>query len=248
MQHIAPGPASAAHLRCWRARQSAPRHRNILLALCIAGALPLAAASSSAPWDLSHLAQRADALYQPDHRGRIRLAQWQDLIDEYAALDVDQQLEAVNRFFNERLRFDHDSVIWKQSDYWASPVQSLVAGAADCEDFTIAKYFTLRQLGVDETRLRLTYVKATEQNQAHMVLAYYASPSSTPLILDNLINPILTAAQRDDLVPVYSFNAGGLWLGSARFDSRAATTTPLPRWQELTRKMDDEGFFGPVSP
>lgn len=222
--------------------------KRLILMLGLAGLLPFAAASSSGPWDLSHLMQRVGELYQPDHRGRIRLAQWEALMDEYASLDVDQQLDAVNRFFNDRLRFEHDLTIWNESDYWASPMQSLVAGAADCEDFTIAKYFTLRQLGIDETRLRLTYVKATEQNQAHMVLAYYASPTSTPLILDNLIDPILTATQRDDLVPVYSFNARGLWLGSASFDSRAATTTPLPRWQELTRKMSDEGFFGPRSP
>ncbi|SDS62998.1 transglutaminase-like cysteine proteinase BTLCP [Halopseudomonas xinjiangensis] len=204
--------------------------------------------ASASVWDLSHLMQRVGELYQPDHRGRVRLAQWQTLMEEHASVDVGQQLDAVNRFFNDRLRFEQDSTIWDQTDYWASPVQSLIAGAADCEDFTIAKYFTLRQLGIDEAQLRLTYVKATERNQAHMVLAYYATPTSAPLILDNLIDPILTASQRDDLVPVYSFNASGLWLGSARFDSRAATTTPLPRWQELTRKMSDEGFFGPLSP
>lgn len=222
--------------------------RRLLTALCITAMLPLAATSASEFAGFADLMQRVEELYAPDRRGRIRLAQWQNLIDEYSPLDVDEQLDAVNRFFNDRLRFEEDLGIWNQPDYWASPVQSLVTGAADCEDFSIAKYFTLRQLGVDETRLRLTYVKATELAQAHMVLAYYASPISDPLILDNLIDPILTASQRDDLVPVYSFNAGGLWLGRARFDDHAATTAPLPRWQELTRKMNDEGFFGPLSP
>ncbi len=248
MQRTAPGsaltPPRFVHQdrSLSRARTSL---RNLLLLLCLGATLTGVRASASV-WDLSQLMQRADELYQPDHRGRIRLAQWQALMHEYASAEVGQQLEAVNRFFNARLRFEHDSTIWGQADYWASPVQSLVAGAADCEDFSIAKYFTLRQLGIDAAQLRLTYVKATGRNQAHMVLAYYATTTSIPVILDNLIDPILAASQRDDLVPVYSFNASGLWLGRAGLDNRAATT-PLPRWQELTRKMRDEGFFGPLS-
>lgn len=181
-------------------------------------------------------------LYQPDGRALVRLSQWQGLLDDYAGIETAQQLDAVNRFFNERLRFDSDLAIYREEDYWASPVQALILGAADCEDFTIAKYVTLRRLGVAETQLRLTYVKAVELGQAHMVLTYYATPTSAPLVLDNLIDPILTASQRDDLVPVYSFNASGLWVGNARPGSQAAATTPLPRWQELTRKMRDEGF------
>ena len=55
--------------------------------------------------------------------------------------------------------------------------------SADCEDYAISKYFTLISMGVDEANLRITYVKALELNEAHMVLAYYASPSSTPPIL-----------------------------------------------------------------
>ena len=44
-------------------------------------------------------------------------------------------------------------------DYWATPVESLRKGEADCEDYAIAKYFTLRQLGVADDKLRITYYK-----------------------------------------------------------------------------------------
>jgi len=63
---------------------------------------------------------------------------------------------------------------------------SLASNGADCEDFSIAKYFALKELGVPIQRLRITYVKAVRLNQAHMVLAYYPEPDAVPLILDNL--------------------------------------------------------------
>ncbi len=40
--------------------------------------------------------------------------------------------------------------------------------------------------------MRLIYVKAIELNQFHMVLAYYPTPSSEPLILDNINPEIVT--------------------------------------------------------
>ncbi|WP_269459990.1 transglutaminase-like cysteine peptidase [Vibrio rumoiensis] len=91
-------------------------------------------------------------------------------------------------------------------------MQFLNAGGGDCEDFSIAKYYTLRELGVDDEKLRLIYVKSLTLNQFHMVVAYYETPSSMPLILDNIDGEIKPASQRSDLVPVYSFNATNLWI------------------------------------
>ncbi|MDM8349520.1 transglutaminase-like cysteine peptidase [Pseudomonas sp. sp1636] len=56
--------------------------------------------------------------------------------------------------------------MWGERDYWATPIEALVKGAADCEDYSLAKYFSLRQLGVPTGKLRLTYVKALKLNQA----------------------------------------------------------------------------------
>lgn len=245
MQRTSPGSAlvsSAAQTRPARPYHGRKTTLRWLRPLAVIALSSLGFAAFANNWNLEQVMHRIVELYQPDSRAQVRLSQWQDLLDDYAGMDTAQQLDAVNRFFNERLRFDSDRSIYREEDYWASPVQALILGAADCEDFTIAKYVSLRRLGIDEKQLRLTYVKAVDLGQAHMVLTYYATPTSAPLILDNLIDPILTASQRDDLVPVYSFNASGLWVGSARPGSQAATTTPLPRWQELTRKMRDEGF------
>lgn len=103
-----------------------------------------------------------------------------------------EKLKKVNDFFNQKIRFTDDLELWGTSDYWATPLESIGRQAGDCEDFTIAKYVFLKMLNIDNNRMRLTYVRASLVNDgrqtlvAHMVLSYYATPQSEPLILDNL--------------------------------------------------------------
>ena len=171
---------------------------------------------------------------------RDKITSWESLIEESGQLEERQKLEAVNGFFNRQYRFSDDIRNWRQNDYWATPVEALVKGAGDCEDYSIAKYFTLRRLGVPADKLRITYVKALRYNQAHMVLTYYASPGAEPLVLDNLIGEIRPASQRKDLLPVYAFNAEGLYLPGQT--GKKSDTKKLSRWQDLLKKMRAEGF------
>ena len=118
-----------------------------------------------------------------------------------------QALQAVNDIVNTPVKWVDDLSHWKVADYWATPAETYGSAGGDCEDFSIAKYYLLKELGVPIQRLRITYVRAMKlQGQAHMVLAYYATPDAEPLILDNLEPRVLPASQRADLEPVYSFN------------------------------------------
>jgi predicted transglutaminase-like cysteine proteinase len=159
--------------------------------------------------------------------------------------DLDR-LKKVNAFFNQQIQFADDSVIWNQADYWATPLETLGRGAGDCEDFSIAKYFTLLQLGTQPEKLRLIYVRAktgtSDATQAHMVLAYYATPEAEPLVLDNLISDIRPASRRPDLVPVFSFNSSGVFTGIAGGGTAAGGTGRLSRWEDLLRRAKTEGF------
>ncbi|MCY1290442.1 Bacterial transglutaminase-like cysteine proteinase BTLCP [compost metagenome] len=203
-------------------------------------ALLLGFAALSAEWDFSLVLQTAEKRYGDIGQSRARLLAWGELIDASGKLSDRDKLQAVNAFFNRQLDFVDDSRNWRQTDYWATPVESLVKGAGDCEDYSIAKYFTLRRLGIPSERLRITYVKALNYNQAHMVLTYYANPGAEPLVLDNLIGEIRPASQRKDLLPVYAFNAEGLYLpGKA---AKTGDTKKLSRWQDLLKKMRAEGF------
>jgi predicted transglutaminase-like cysteine proteinase len=145
-------------------------------------------------------------------------------------------LQTVNSFFN-RIPFLSDIAHWGAEDYWATPAELSASNGGDCEDYSLAKYFLLRELGVPVERLRITYVKAVKINQAHMVLAYYATPGAEPLILDNLDNEVQLASRRPDLVPVYSFNDEDVVLVS---DSRRASSLQIRAWRDLLQKLEAE--------
>lgn len=170
---------------------------------------------------------------------RTRLLDWQRLITSSSGND-EEELVRVNRFFNQ-LSFIDDRIHWKKNDYWATPVEFLASNGGDCEDFSIAKYFTLQAMGIPEHKLQLTYVKALQLNQAHMVLTYYPTPDAEPLVLDNLQAKILPAGKRQDLLPVYSFNGSGLWLSKQRGRGKmVGSSDRLQRWQDLLQRMNTE--------
>ena len=168
-----------------------------------------------------------------------RVVYWQNLIQTAGHLDEMAKIRKVNAFFNE-LDFINDSDLWGKTDYWATPLQTLTSNGGDCEDFSLAKYFTLKAIGVNEKKLNLTYVKALNLDQAHMVLTYFEVPGEEPLVLDNLIDDIKPASQRTDLLPVYSFNGTGLWIAKMRGRGKlVGKSDRLGRWQELLLRMPE---------
>jgi predicted transglutaminase-like cysteine proteinase len=127
---------------------------------------------------------------------------------------------------------------WGEKDYWATPIEFLASHGGDCEDFSIAKYFTLKAMGMSEEKLNLTYVKALQYNMHHMVLTYYRTPGAEPLVLDNLVETIKPASQRTDLMPIFSFNGTGLWLAKQRGRGKlAGSSSRVKRWRDLLEKM-----------
>jgi predicted transglutaminase-like cysteine proteinase len=197
----------------------------------------------STPWALDAARmQRAAERLGP--RAVAALPALSALLQSSAALDEEAQLDAVNGFFNRRIVFRDDAEVWGQVDYWASPLELLDKGQGDCEDFVIAKYFSLLAMGMPVQRLRLVYVRAQVggDSVAHMVLAYYAGPDAEPQILDNLVTSVRPASRRPDLTPVFSFNSDGLWNGVGS-QSAGDPLARLSRWREVLAKARAEGFL-----
>ena len=170
-------------------------------------------------------------------RAGLRAKAWFKVLKDSQQLDEIKKLEKVNQFFN-LFRFVDDKTLWGDSNYWASPMEFIGVNGGDCEDFSIAKYFTLLQLGINEDKLRITMVKAASINQYHMVLAYYEKPSSIPLVLDNLDRIIKPATQRKDLLPVYSFNGKQLWLNKEKGRGvLAGSSSRLEKWTDLKLRL-----------
>jgi predicted transglutaminase-like cysteine proteinase len=169
---------------------------------------------------------------------RERLETWKRYAVERRSspLAEAELLREVNRTLN-AIRFVDDPAHWGEEDYWATPAESVGSNGGDCEDFSIAKYFLLKELGVPIAKLRMTYVKATKLNQPHMVLAYYPRPDAEPLVLDNLEDTVRPASQRPDLVPVYSFNDEEVWI---EMRGRSGSPRQIRNWNLLMERLERE--------
>lgn len=184
--------------------------------------------------------QRAADKYGSD--ARTRLTEWETLVRQDESTSDLEKLEKVNSFFN-RMEFVDDIVHWGEKDYWATPVEFLASRGGDCEDFSIAKYFTLQAMGIPDEKLNLTYVKALRYNVHHMVLTYFSAPGAEPLVLDNIVGIVKPASERADLIPIYSFNGTGLWLAKQRGQGKlAGSSSRLKRWQDLLERMPETKF------
>jgi predicted transglutaminase-like cysteine proteinase len=137
---------------------------------------------------------------------------WRDLVFSVYQSDKVTQLRLVNTFFN-RWQYREDTETYGRSDKWATPAQ-FMANSGDCEDYAIAKYFTLSVLGFADKDLRVMAVIDNSRGIGHSVLAVKAD--NTVYVLDNLSN----VAQRDTdyaqaYTPRFAVNASGVWAYSA---------------------------------
>lgn len=172
-----------------------------------------------------------------------RIKKWYKLIEKNMEKKDKRKLKVTNNFINwpERQK-DIDN--YGKSDYWATPLELLGRNRGDCEDFSIAKYFSLTMMRMPLDKLRITYVMALEYQSAHIVLAYYKTPGSEPLILDSLIPWILPASQRTDLKPVYSFNGDFIWKSKSRGKDlkvgKSIMRGRFKQWSALQSRMKQE--------
>jgi len=187
--------------------------------------------------------------YDPD---TSILDDWQSLLQRIEPLDDKDKLSQVNAFVHKSLNYKLDSVVWQREDYWATPLETLSHGVGDCEDFVIIQYITLLSAGITDDQLRLIYVRAriggpaSPVTRAHMVLGYYPTPGSEPMLLDSLMEDILPAGERTDLTPVFSFNSSELWAGGAGA-SAGSSTARLSPWRNVLNRMQSEGVSFNVS-
>jgi predicted transglutaminase-like cysteine proteinase len=211
---------------------------TVLLTLCLSGIY-------AGGYNLAHLSDLAKARYGAQAYASI--LELDQLITSLNNASDTEKLKAINDFFNKKIEFVDDYYIWKQSDYWATPLESIGMQAGDCEDFSIAKYTFLKVLNISNDKLRLTYVRAKLYDgdiktvKAHMVLSYYTTPTAEPLVLDNINKEILPASQRPDLTPIFSFNDKGLWVGGST-QPKSSSQSNLSKWRDVLSRIHADGI------
>jgi len=130
------------------------------------------------------------------------------LLNELKDASEIKKLNVVNTWVNQ-IRYKSDQAVYGVRDYWATLYQFVGKNKGDCEDYTITKYYILKELGIDPKRLKFTYViykSRRGKRISHMVLSYLkvARPKTTNdiLILGNNNRLVLPASKRPDIVKV----------------------------------------------
>jgi predicted transglutaminase-like cysteine proteinase len=149
---------------------------------------------------------------------RCHLQEWRALLKNLAVQDRLTQITAINDFIN-RAPYIEDLVNYGVPDYWASPLQ-FMAKDGDCEDYAIAKFMSLRELGFANDDLRVVVVEDLNLQVPHAVLAVYDGERA--LILDNQIPQIVPAGVIRHYRPIYSINEEAWWLHRSVADSGRA--------------------------
>jgi predicted transglutaminase-like cysteine proteinase len=133
---------------------------------------------------------------------------WKEFIAGLQGKDEMTQLKEVNRAFNAH-RYILDIDNWGIEDYWETPYQFLKKNG-DCEDYAIAKYFSLKALGIPVEDMRVVALQDLNLNLGHAVLVVYVGDN--PMMLDNQIPSVVPANSVHHYNPVFSINETGWWL------------------------------------
>lgn len=143
---------------------------------------------------------------------------WRNGLAALSGKPLVEMASGVNDLMN-RVRYIGDNRNWGKSDYWETPVEFMTRGG-DCEDFAIAKYASLRALGVPESLLRIAIVKDLEKGIPHAILIVYTDQG--PMVLDNQIKRMTRASSISHYKPIFSINRSAWWVHTDQ-SARGAT-------------------------
>lgn len=138
-----------------------------------------------------------------------KIKDWKELLSEISDMSFDDQLEKINDWANEH-PYIIDQINWGINDYWETPYEFMEI-SGDCEDYAIAKYYSLRALGISEDRMRIMIVQDLNLGGIiHAVLGVYNDDNEL-VILDNQIKQVVSAYSIYHYRPIYGINEKNWW-------------------------------------
>ncbi len=139
---------------------------------------------------------------------KCRDDEWRNLLTALKTLARSEKINRINGFLNQA-PYITDNANYGMADYWAT-VYEFLRKDGDCEDYAIAKYFSLKALGFDPARMRVVVVEDLNLKTPHAVLALYLDGQT--LILDNQLPAPVRAESIVHYRPIYSINETAWWL------------------------------------
>lgn len=123
-------------------------------------------------------------------------------------LDPMARMRLVNDFAN-RMPYIEDIDNFGMRDFWADTTTFFRIGG-DCEDFAIAKYKLLGELGFHPSRLRIVVLFDTDRNRQHAILA--VNTGDRAWMLDSLIRDVVPHETAPHYRPTVSLSGPRLYL------------------------------------
>lgn len=135
------------------------------------------------------------------------IEEWKKFLDSIADKDVIQKVKTVNNYINKH-QYIIDQENWGMTDYWESPGEFLFKNG-DCEDYAIAKYMSLKFLGMSMDDMRVLILYDHNLGAYHSVLAVYHK--NKIYILDNQLDSVITDKKIYHYEPIFSLNEKYWW-------------------------------------
>lgn len=207
--------------------------RQLVLAFALVATAPYAAEAATRALDEAQAVKREDtAAFAKWHKmlqrfekahhsasnctnaplGRCPREEWQGFLKGLQTADLNTKLNAVNMRVNHAY-YITDIRNWGVTDYWATPFE-FFSRDGDCEDYAIAKYLSLKALGVDPAQMRIVVVEDTNLGVPHAVLT--VETPRTTLVLDNQVDTVVDAQAVHHYRPIYAINETAWWLYQPR--------------------------------
>ncbi len=139
------------------------------------------------------------------------LVAWRHFLYELQGKTRLEQVRAVQTHMNQA-EYIQDLVNWGREDYWETPLEFL-SKDGDCEDYAIAKFISLRALGIPNKDMRIVILMDNNLNTLHAVLAVDIGEKT--YILDNQIQQAVESRIIRHYAPIYAVNETN-WFRYAR--------------------------------
>lgn len=136
------------------------------------------------------------------------IANWENFLSERKGKGKLDNIKAVHKYINST-KYIVDIANWGIDDYWATPSEFLIKDG-DCEDYAIAKYYSLIRLGFHDSEMRIVILNDKNLKLLHSVLI--VKMNGKDYMLDNQISQVVEAKNIHHYQPIYSINKAHWWL------------------------------------
>jgi predicted transglutaminase-like cysteine proteinase len=165
------------------------------------------------------------------------LKRWREIVIAAQALPQGQRLKSVNASFNV-WPYKLDMEVYGVREYWATPKEFIIR-SGDYEDYSIAKYYALRNVGFDKETLRVVALKDTIRGIGHAVLVAYVGDDI--LVLGNYAKLVLLHSKYKHCVLQVSMNETTRWAHVGQKASAAVMEPLAPRACRPAICLDSSG-------